>query len=156
MISLQSTADDSTDAVHGMQNIKGYLESVHCNVRNGIPKVSCYTISTCTKSSSLVIGTQSDFQLEISIPAFSSLPQDCKITPHLVDTAGSNEAGQTELQHMAHVNLQTAAAYIYVMSYIELRNEQDYEALAAIFKKDKSKLVPCVYSCFASCINTIN
>ena len=96
-----------------------------------------------------LIGTQSDFQLEISIPAFSSLPQDCKITPHLVDTAGSNEAGQTELQRMAHVNLQTAAVYIYVMSYIELRNEQDYEALAAILKKDKSKLLPCMYSHFA-------
>ena len=54
LISLQSTADDSTDAVHGMQNIKESLESVHCNVRNGTPKVSCY-ISTCVKSSSLVI-----------------------------------------------------------------------------------------------------
>ena len=54
LISLQPTADDSTDAVHGMQNIKKSLESVHCNVRNGTPKVSCY-ISACTKSSSLVI-----------------------------------------------------------------------------------------------------
>ena len=39
---------------------------------------------------------------------------------------------------MAKINLQTAAAYIYVMSYAELSNEQDYEAFNAIMERDKS------------------
>ena len=69
------------------------------------------------------------------------MPKDCVITPNLVDTAGSNEAGQTELQHMALVNRRTAAVYIYVMSYSQLRNEQDYEAFRDIFQRDKSKIL---------------
>ena len=73
------------------------------------------------------------------IPAFSSLLNDSIFTPSLVDTAGFNEVGQVDLQHMVKINLQTAAAYIYVMSYTELRNEQDYEAFKAIMERDKSK-----------------
>ena len=40
---------------------------------------------------------------------------------------------------MAEVNLQTAAAYIYVMSYTELKNKQDFEAFKSIMERDKSK-----------------
>ena len=79
------------------------------------------------------------------------MPKDCVITPNLVDTAGSNEAGQTELQHMALVNRRTAAVYIYVMSYSQLRNEQDYEAFRDIFQRDKSKILY-LLSVISSCM----
>ena len=42
---------------------------------------------------------------------------------------------------MALVNRRTAAVCIYVMSYSQLRNEQDYEAFRDIFQRDNSKIL---------------
>lgn len=54
-----------------------------------------------------------------------------------MDTPGSNEVSQKDLQSIAHLNLQTAAAYIYVMSFFDLRNSHDYAAFEQILWKDK-------------------
>ena len=56
-----------------------------------------------------------------------------------MDTPGSNEVSQKDLQSIAHLNLQTAAAYIYVMTFFDLRNNQDYAAFEKILWKDKGE-----------------
>ena len=62
------------------------------------------------------------------------------ITPLLVDTPGSNEVSQDDLRKLAHLNLQTATAYIYVMSFNELRNQHDYTAFQHIQERDEGAL----------------
>ena len=55
----------------------------------------------------------------------------------LVDTPGSDEVGQEELQQLAKVNVDAAAAYIYVMQYDNAKAEADYKTLSAIYARDK-------------------
>lgn len=61
---------------------------------------------------------------------------DQKIYLFLVDMPGSNEVCQEKLSHVSTINMETAAAHIYVMSYDQLRNEQDYEAFKKLKEKD--------------------
>ena len=67
-------------------------------------------------------------------------PQWKTITPLLVDTPGSNEVSQKDLQSIAHLNLQTVVAYIYVMSFFDLTNSHDYAAFEKILWNDKSEI----------------
>ena len=78
------------------------------------------------------------------VELLSELSGNPKLHLFLVDMPGSNEVCQEKLSHMSTVNMETAAAHIYVMSYDQLRNEQDYEA----FKKLKDK-DPGNYSCIS-------
>ena len=55
----------------------------------------------------------------------------------LVDTPGSDEVGQEELQRLAQVNVDTAAAYIYVMRYDDSKAEADYNTFKAIHARDR-------------------
>ena len=61
------------------------------------------------------------------------------LTPYLVDLPGSNEVCQKKLANTAKLNVETATAFLYVMSYHELRNEQDFEAIKAIHNRDRRK-----------------
>ena len=63
------------------------------------------------------------------------------VTPLLVDTPGSNEVSQDKLKKLAYLNLQTATAYIYVMSFTELRNQHDYTAFGHIQERDQGTYV---------------
>ena len=68
---------------------------------------------------------------------FSNLEES--LTPYLVDLPGSNEVCQKKLANIAKLNVETATAFLYVMTYTELRNEQDFEAIKAIYNKDRRK-----------------
>ena len=61
------------------------------------------------------------------------------LTPYLVDLPGSNEVCQQKLAKVAEVNVETATSFLYVMTYTELRNCQDFDAIKAIYDRDKSK-----------------
>ena len=58
----------------------------------------------------------------------------------LVDTPGSDEVGQKELQRLAQVNVDAAAAYIYVMQYSNAKVDADYKSLKAIHARSKGYL----------------
>ena len=58
-----------------------------------------------------------------------------------MDLPGSNEVCQQKLAKVAKLNVETATSFLYVMSYIELRNNQDFETIKAIYDSDKSKLL---------------
>ena len=62
----------------------------------------------------------------------------------ILDTPGSNEVGQVELQQVAELNLRTASAYVYIMTYNDIKNREDYEALKTIHRRDESKFY---YTC---------
>ena len=81
-----------------------------------------------------------EYLVRISIPCFARLHKGHTITPLLVDTPGSNEVTQEKLQEIAHLNLQTAAAYIYVMSFSDLRNTDDYNSFKSILGRDTGVL----------------
>ena len=76
------------------------------------------------------------------IISFAKVADDSFITPLLVDTPGSNEVSQEQLKEIAQLDLETAAAYIYVMSFSDVRNEQDYQAFKAILERDKGLVCP--------------
>lgn len=59
--------------------------------------------------------------------------------PLLVDTPGSNEVGEAQLQVLAEQNLKSAAAYIFVMKYDDIKNKEDYAALRMIYNRDPSE-----------------
>ena len=61
------------------------------------------------------------------------------LTPYLVDLPSSNELCQKKLANIAKLNMETATAFLYVMTYNELKNEQDFEAIKAIYNKDRRK-----------------
>ena len=81
-----------------------------------------------------------EYLIRIPIPCFARLHKKHTITPLLVDTPGSNEVTQEKLQEIAHLNLQTAAAYIYVMSFSDLRNTDDYNSFKSILERDTGLL----------------
>ena len=71
---------------------------------------------------------------------FSKFPNlEEGLTPYLVDLPGSNEACQKKLANVAKLNVDTATAFLYVMAYSELRNNQDYDAIKATYDRDRSK-----------------
>ena len=85
---------------------------------------------------------EKEFVIRTSIPMFSEFPDLGEgLTPYLVDLPGSNEACQQKLAKVAKLNVETATAFLYVMTYSELRNNQDYDAIKAIYNSDSSKSV---------------
>ena len=58
----------------------------------------------------------------------------------LVDTPGSDEVGQEELQRLAQVNVDAAAAYIYIMQYDNAKADADYKSFTAIHARSKGYL----------------
>lgn len=66
------------------------------------------------------------------------LDQQCEnVKALLVDTPGSDEVGQIELQQLAQANVDAAAAYFYVMDYKYAQCEADYKVFKAIHERDK-------------------
>ena len=61
--------------------------------------------------------------------------------PYLVDTPGSNEVGEDNLQKISELNLKSAAAYIFVMKYDDIKNKEDYEAFKTIYERDPRESV---------------
>ena len=61
------------------------------------------------------------------------------LTPYLVDLPGSNEASQEKLANVAELNVETATAFLYVMTYNELRNKDDFDTVKAIYDRDRRK-----------------
>ena len=61
--------------------------------------------------------------------------------PYLVDTPGSNEVGEEDLQKISELNLKSAAAYIFVMKYDDIMNIADYDAFKIIYERDPRKLI---------------
>ena len=59
------------------------------------------------------------------------------LTPYLVDLPGSNEVCQKKLANIAKLNVETATSFLYVMTYDELRNKQDFSAIRLIYDRDK-------------------
>ena len=76
----------------------------------------------------------------INIPLLQVKPQhdngNIHLTPFLVDTPGSDEVGQTQLQTIAHLNLKSAAAYVYVMKYDDCQSVSSYEPFRLIYNRD--------------------
>ena len=44
--------------------------------------------------------------------------------------------GEVGLQKISELNLKSAAAYIFVMKYDDIKNKEDYEFLKIIYEKD--------------------
>ena len=65
-----------------------------------------------------------------------------RLTPYLVDLPGFNEVLQQKLAKVAKQNVESATSFVYVMSYTQLRNSQDFDAIKAIYDRDKSKSLP--------------
>ena len=61
------------------------------------------------------------------------------LTPYLVDLPGSNEVCQKKLGNIAELNMATATSFVYVMTYNAIRNKEDYEAIKAIYNRDRRK-----------------
>ena len=55
----------------------------------------------------------------------------------LVDSPGSDEFDQDDLQKLAKANVDAAAAYIYVMPLDNAKAKEDYEIFRAIHARDK-------------------
>ena len=53
-----------------------------------------------------------------------------------MDTPGSSEAGERQLQGIANFSLHSAAALIFIMKYDDIKNKEDYDALRAIKERD--------------------
>ena len=85
-------------------------------------------------------GQERRFVIKTTIPIFSefSHPEE-SLTPYLVDLPGSNEVSQQKLAKFAKLNVETATSFLYVMTYTDLRNSQDFDAIKAIYNRDKSK-----------------
>ena len=62
---------------------------------------------------------------------------DIHPTPFLIDTPGSDEVGQTQLQNIASLNLKSAAAYVYVMKYDDCLSVSSYEPFRLIHDRDQ-------------------
>ena len=71
--------------------------------------------------------------MKIAFPAIKSE----KPKAYVVDTPGSNEVGELELQQIADIMLKTASAYVYVMTYNDIKNKEDYQALRSIYERDE-------------------
>lgn len=99
--------------------------------------ISLVFYSTCIQSNG-------NYLLKIDFPLLSVTYEDGEKlnrnpVPMLVDTPGSNEVGEAQLQIMAEQNLKSAAAYIFVMKYDDIKNKEDYAALKMIYDRDPSK-----------------
>ena len=71
---------------------------------------------------------------------FSEFPNlEGGLTPYLVDLPGSDEVCQEKLANVAKLNVETATAFLYVMTYNAIRNKEDYEAIKAIYNRDRRK-----------------
>ena len=89
-----------------------------------------------------VYAQEREFVVKTTIPIFSEFcHSEQSLTPYLVDLPGSNEACQQKLANVAKLNVETATSFLYVMTYTELRNDQDFETIKAIYNRDKSKLL---------------
>ena len=81
------------------------------------------------------------------MPIFSEFcHSEESLTPYLVDLPGFNEVCQQKLTKSAKLNKETATSFLYVMTYTNLRNNQDFDAIKAIYDRDKSKSlmhIPC-------------
>ena len=77
-----------------------------------------------------------NYVMKISFPAIKSE----RPKAYVVDTPGSNEVGEVQLQQIADIALQTTSAYIYVMTYSDIKNREDYRALKSIYERDQGML----------------
>ena len=78
--------------------------------------------------------------MKVHFPSIKSSSESEQPKAFIVDTPGSNEVGQVNLQKIADLNLKTASAYIYVMTYSDIKNKEDYEALKIIHKRDEGEI----------------
>ena len=74
--------------------------------------------------------------LKINLPILQSPTTESSPKPYLVDTPGSHEMGEGGLQKISELNLKSAAAYIFVMKYDDIKNKEDYEFLKIIHERD--------------------
>jgi hypothetical protein len=106
--------------VKGISDVKNHLSKLHHGLRNRSVQHS-----------------NDEYLLKINLPILRVNPSDSLCpTPFLVDTPGSSEVGEKQLQNIAEANLQYGAAFIFVMKYDDLKNKEDYAALAALKDRD--------------------
>ncbi|XP_019849712.1 PREDICTED: uncharacterized protein LOC109580696 [Amphimedon queenslandica] len=117
--------DDSQLLAKGVEQVRKTLSKLHREIRE--------------KS----VRSNNNYLLKINFPLLSVRYEDNEKlnrnpVPMLVDTPGSNEVGEAQFQIMAEQNLKSAAAYIFVMKYDDIKNKEDYAALKMIYDRDPS------------------
>ena len=78
-----------------------------------------------------------ELTLSLRVPLLADAPHGCK--PVFVDTPGFMEALRIKVEQVAQASLESSCAYLFVMSYEQMRDSGDTKILKKLCSVDQCK-----------------